>query len=73
MTLDPLSTDLKRLEEIVRLLERDDVDLDQALGLFEEGVRHLKSAKERLTEAEGRVERVLEDASGVLRLTELDG
>ena len=73
MTIDPLSADLKRLEEIVRLLERDDVDLDQALTLFEEGVRHLKSAKERLTEAEGRVERVLEDASGVLRLTELDG
>ncbi len=72
MTIDPLSADLKRLEEIVRLLERDDVDLDQALTLFEEGVRHLKSAKERLTEAEGRVERVLEDASGVLRLTELD-
>jgi exodeoxyribonuclease VII small subunit len=73
MTIDPRSADLKRLEEIVRLLERDDVDLDQALTLFEEGVRHLKSAKERLTEAEGRVERVLEDASGVLRLTELDG
>jgi exodeoxyribonuclease VII small subunit len=72
MTIDPLSADLKRLEEIVRLLERDDVDLDQALSLFEEGVRHLKSAKERLTEAEGRVERVLEDASGVLRLGELD-
>jgi exodeoxyribonuclease VII small subunit len=72
MTIDPLSADLKRLEEIVRLLERDDVDLDQALTLFEDGVRHLKSAKERLTEAEGRVERVLEDASGVLRLTELD-
>lgn len=72
MTIDPLSADLKRLEEIVRLLERDDVDLDQALALFEEGVRHLKTAKERLTEAEGRVERVLDDASGVLRLGDLD-
>jgi exodeoxyribonuclease VII small subunit len=69
---DPLATDLKRLEEIVRTLERDDVDLDRALALFEEGVRHLKSAKARLNEAEARVARVVEDAAGVLSLTELD-
>lgn len=70
--IDPLTTDLKRLEEIVRALEKDDVDLDRALGLFEEGVKHLKSAKERLNEAEAKVARVLEDASGVLSLTDLD-
>ena len=69
---DPLTADLKRLEEIVRMLERDDVDLDRALGLFEEGVRHLKSARERLNEAEARVARVVEDAAGVLSLTDLD-
>ncbi len=69
---DPLAGDLKRLEDIVRTLERDDIDLDRALALFEEGVRHLKSAKERLNEAEARVARVVEDAAGVLSLTELD-
>lgn len=69
---DPLTTDLKRLEEIVRMLERDDVDLDKALVLFEEGVTHLKRAKERLNEAEAKVARVLEDALGVLSLTDLD-
>lgn len=69
---DPLAADLKRLEDIVRALERDDLDLDRALALFEEGVRHLKSAKERLNEAEARVARVVEDAAGVLSLTELD-
>lgn len=72
MTTDPLTADLKRLEDIVRQLEREDIDLDQALGLFEEGVKRLKSAKERLTEAEARVERVLEDAAGVLKLSEID-
>lgn len=69
---DPLTTDLKRLEEIVRMLERDDLDLDQALALFEEGVGRLRGAKDRLNEAEARVARVLEDASGVLSLTDLD-
>lgn len=72
MTIDPLSADLRRLEEIVRALEGDDVDLDQALTLFEEGVGRLRTAQERLTEAEARVERVLEDAAGVLKLTQLD-
>ncbi len=72
MTIDPLSADLRRLEEIVRTLEGDDVDLDQALTLFEEGVGRLRTAQERLTEAEARVERVLEDAAGVLKLTQLD-
>ena len=72
MTIDPLSADLRRLEEIVRALEGDDVDLDEALRLFEEGVNRLRTAQERLTEAEARVERVLEDAAGVLKLTQFD-
>ena len=53
-------------------LDRDNVDLDRALALFEEGVRHVKQAKEQLSEAEGRVQRVLEDARGVLSLSDLD-
>ncbi len=72
MSEDPLATDLKRLEEIVQALEGDEIDLDRALALFEEGVRHLKTAKDRLSEAEARVERVLEDADGVLKLTSFD-
>ena len=71
-TPDSLSTVLARREAIVGELDRDNVDLDRALALFEEGVRHLKQAKEQLTEAEGRVQRVLEDARGVLSLSDLD-
>lgn len=66
-----LADDLKRLEEIVRKLEREDGDLDQALALFEEGVKRLRGARERLTEAEARVQKVLEDAGGELRTEEL--
>jgi exodeoxyribonuclease VII small subunit len=67
-----LAGDLKRLEEIVRLLEREDGDLDQALALFEEGVNRLRSARERLGAAEVRVKKVLEDAEGSLRVEDLD-
>lgn len=69
---DSLAADLTRLEEIVRALEADDLELDRALALFEEGVRHLKQAQDRLADAEAKVQRVLEDARGALSLTDLD-
>ncbi len=68
----PLAEELARLEEIVRKLEAEDVDLDAALALFEEGVARLRSARERLAAAELKVQSVLEDASGDIRLTDLD-
>jgi exodeoxyribonuclease VII small subunit len=69
----PLAEELARLEEIVRKLEADDVELDAALILFEEGVARLRAARERLAAAELKVQAVLEDARGDIRLTEHDG
>ena len=71
MPADSLSTDLRRLEDIVRMLESDETDLDQALLLFEEGVAKLRAARERLSEAELRIQKVLEDAAGQLRVEDL--
>jgi len=69
---ESLVSDLRRLEEIVRQMEAEEVDLDQALTLFEEGVGLLRSARERLTQAEATVAKVLENADGTLRVVELD-
>jgi exodeoxyribonuclease VII small subunit len=68
-----LADELARLEEIVRRLEADDLDLDAALALFEEGVTCLRAARERLAAAEVRVRSVLTEANGTLRLGEIDG
>ena len=68
----PLSAELARLEEIVRKLESDDAELDDALVLFEEGVQRLRAARERLAEAELKVQAVLEQADGTLRTSDLD-
>jgi exodeoxyribonuclease VII small subunit len=68
----PLSVELARLEEIVRKLESDDAELDDALALFEEGVQRLRAARERLAEAELKVQAVLEQADGTLRTSDLD-
>ena len=70
--LPTLAEELARLEEIVRKLEADDVELDAALALFEEGVTRLRAARERLSAAELKVQAVLEEAGGDIRLTDLD-
>jgi exodeoxyribonuclease VII small subunit len=67
-----IAQDLNRLEEIVRRLEADEVELDAALALFEEGVARLRAARERLASAEVKVQTVLEEA-GDLKITDLDG
>src|SRR5207249_2985761 len=47
-----LAAQLERLEQIVRRLEAPELDLDEALKLFEEGVERLRAARERLAQVE---------------------
>lgn len=67
-----LARELEQLEDIVRRLEADDVDLDDALALFEDGVRRLRAARDRLAQAELKVQSVLEGAGGDLMTGDLD-
>ena len=69
--MSSIADELARLEEIVRRLEADDVELDAALALFEEGVARLRAARERLAVADLKVQSVLEEAGGELRLRDL--
>ncbi len=46
---------LARLDEVVAALEHGDVPLDQALALFEEGTKLVKSCSSMLDAAEQRV------------------
>lgn len=71
--MSSIAEELARLEEIVRKLEADDVELDAALALFEEGVARLRAARDRLSAAEIKVQQVLEEAGGDLRFVDLDG
>jgi exodeoxyribonuclease VII small subunit len=54
---------LERLEAIVRELEAEDLDLDAALKLFEEGVERLRAARDQLTQAELKVKKALKGES----------
>jgi exodeoxyribonuclease VII small subunit len=60
--------DLARIEKIVAQLEREEMPLDQALALFEEGVAKLRLAAAALADAEGKVQRLVEQADGGITL-----
>lgn len=52
---------LKRLEEIVARLEGEDLDLEESLALFEEGVKLAETCGQRLDAAEKKVALLLKD------------
>ncbi len=66
-----LQADLERLEQIVRSLEQEDLDLDKALALFEEGVARLREARARLGDAEVRLKQLREAADGSVDVADL--
>jgi exodeoxyribonuclease VII small subunit len=63
---------LDRLEEIVDALDSPDLELEDAMRLFEEGVGHLRAARELLRTAELQVEQLLDDGQGGARTERLD-
>ena len=63
---------LAELEKIVKSLEDGEQPLEESLKLFEDGVRLARECRERLTQAERRIEVLMKDADGRLTLSELD-
>jgi exodeoxyribonuclease VII small subunit len=67
-----LEEELDRLERIVQRLEREDVTLDDALALFEEGISIARSARSKLEAAEARVREILREAGETFRVRDID-
>ncbi|NIN73287.1 MAG: exodeoxyribonuclease VII small subunit [Gemmatimonadetes bacterium] len=63
---------LNRLEEIVESLEREELELEDALRLFDEGMELIRGAERELVESEGRIKQVLADRRGRQRLADVD-
>jgi exodeoxyribonuclease VII small subunit len=57
---DRFEDQLAKLEEIVGKLEDESVGLEEALGLFENGMELARSCRARLEEVEQRVTQLLE-------------
>lgn len=58
---------LKRLEEIVVELEKEDIELDKSLEIFEEAIGLSRFLNKKLDEAEKRIEILTRDQGGELR------
>jgi exodeoxyribonuclease VII small subunit len=63
---------LNRLEEIVESLEREELELEDALRLFDEGMELIHTAERELIESEGRIKQVLVDRRGRQRESDID-
>ncbi|MBR3266496.1 MAG: exodeoxyribonuclease VII small subunit [Erysipelotrichaceae bacterium] len=46
---------MKKLQEIVEKLERNDVELDESIALYEEGLKLSKSLKDQLSFFESKI------------------
>ena len=53
-----------RLETIVRRLESEELPLDDALQMFEEGIRLSRFCNQKLEEVERKIELILADSKG---------
>ena len=57
---------LKKLEKIVAKLEEGNIDLDESIKSFEEGVMLVKEWQKQLSEAELKVEKLLDSGDSEL-------
>ena len=55
---------LKRLEEIVRTLEKGEAPLDQSIELYQEGDRLRRQCEARLKDAQSRIEQIALGSDG---------
>ena len=63
---------MQRLEQIVRMLEKGDAPLEDAMKLFEEGTKLAKSCDALLNKAEKKVVQLSKGADGAPVETEFD-
>lgn len=65
---ETFESSLNELERIVKQLEDGDMPLEESLKLFENGVRLSRECRERLTNAERRIEVLMRETDGSINL-----
>jgi len=63
---------LKKLEALTKRLEEDDLPLEEALALFEEGIGLATMIKTELDQAKLKIKQVIEQSKGVFSLEDFD-
>jgi exodeoxyribonuclease VII small subunit len=68
----PFEEALKKLEGIVEAMESDELPLETLLARYEEGSRLAKICREKLSEAELKIQQLEKNAAGELKLKSLE-
>lgn len=68
----PFEEALKKLEGIVEDMESDELPLETLLAKYEEGSRLTKICREKLSEAELKIQQLEKNAAGELKLKSLE-
>ncbi len=63
---------LKRLEEIVDVLETGNASLEESVKLYEEGMTLAKSCMTRLNEAKLKLKKIQKEAGGALEESDIE-
>ena len=61
---DNFELNLKKLEELVKKLDSDELTLDESIALFEEGMKLSKKCSDKLESAERQINILLQDENG---------
>lgn len=61
---DNFELNLKKLEELVKKLDSDELTLDESIALFEEGMILSKKCSDKLESAERKINILLQDENG---------
>jgi len=67
-----IEQELKQLEEIAKQLESSELPLEEAIALFEQGMKLAGTIRTSLSEAKLRIEQVIEKTQGDFKLEALD-
>ena len=60
----PFEDSLKQLEDLVERLESGEISLEESLQDFEQGVALVRTLRERLDQAQQRVDKIVEQEGG---------
>ena len=56
-----IEDDLQKLDELVKKMDKKDISLEESFSVYEEGMKILKGANEKLDEVEKKVKVLQED------------
>ena len=65
-----LENKLKALEETAQKLDNKDLALDEAIRLFEEGVKQIRACMDTLNESKGKIRVIRDELDAMLSLQE---